>query len=322
LNKPKSPVEVFKLNSGLLRSEWINALQPRLQPAFERIQETLLGGMLNRIEDITFDAKRMHVVNGVLVFKGEHASTASRDAASALASDLIPWRKGPFKLGDLEIDAEWRSDLKWSRLIADLPDLKGKRIADVGCNNGYYLYRCLDAGAESVIGFDPTIKYWLQFEFVRAHAPELPVAFLPVGSDSLDIFHEEFDMIFLMGINYHDADPDTLLHLCKSALKPGGLLICESVVIPGTQDLEIFPQGRYAGIGGVYGIPSVSSLQRQLRFAGFNDITLQHCTEMTETEQRQTHYSPQKSFSDYMANQTQTIEGYPRPQRAAFFAKK
>ena len=29
---------------------------------------------------------------------------------------LIPWRKGPFSICGIEIDSEWRSDLKWNRL--------------------------------------------------------------------------------------------------------------------------------------------------------------------------------------------------------------
>ena len=31
--------------------------------------------------------------------------------------ELMPWRKGPFHLLGIDIDAEWRSDLKWQRLL-------------------------------------------------------------------------------------------------------------------------------------------------------------------------------------------------------------
>ena len=32
------------------------------------------------------------------------------------ARTLIPWRKGPFKIFDLEIDSEWQSNLKYNLL--------------------------------------------------------------------------------------------------------------------------------------------------------------------------------------------------------------
>ena len=33
------------------------------------------------------------------------------------ARELIPWKKGPFSLFGHLIDAEWRSDIKWSGLL-------------------------------------------------------------------------------------------------------------------------------------------------------------------------------------------------------------
>ena len=41
---------------------------------------------------------------------------------------LHPWRKGPFRLFGLEIDAEWRSDLKWNRIKPALGELRGRKI--------------------------------------------------------------------------------------------------------------------------------------------------------------------------------------------------
>ena len=30
--------------------------------------------------------------------------------------EFHPWRKGPFKFAEVELDSEWRSDLKWNRI--------------------------------------------------------------------------------------------------------------------------------------------------------------------------------------------------------------
>ncbi len=59
---------------------------------------------------------------------------------------FMPWRKGPFSVFGIDIDAEWRSERKWQRIIPILPDLKGKIIADIGCNNGYYMFDELEPG--------------------------------------------------------------------------------------------------------------------------------------------------------------------------------
>ena len=57
--------------------------------------------------------------------------------------DLMPWRKGPFHLLGVYIDAEWRSDLKWQRLVRHIAPPKDRKVLDIGCGNGYYLFRSL-----------------------------------------------------------------------------------------------------------------------------------------------------------------------------------
>lgn len=281
-----------------------------------------LDEIAKTIGEIRFASGGLKIEHGVVRLTGRHKDEASRVNADKAARELIPWRKGPFAFGDLEIDAEWRSDKKWDRLLRDLPDLKGKVVADVGCNNGYYLFRIAEAGAARVVGFDPTLKYKLQYDLAAAHAPALPIEFRVEGWDALTRFPEQFDVIFLMGVNYHTPEPAAIFHACKTALKSGGLLVCESVVVDTPAQLEIFPRGKYAGIGGVYAIPSVTALARQLEFAGFTEVKQQHLVQMTAEEQRPSEFSPQKSFADFIAEGGYSIEGYPPLCRAALFATK
>ena len=44
----------------------------------------------------------------------EQLPAASVERSRELLLRLSPWRKGPFSLGGVDIDAEWRSDLKLS----------------------------------------------------------------------------------------------------------------------------------------------------------------------------------------------------------------
>ena len=65
---------------------------------------------------------------------------------------LSPWRKGPFELGGVAIDSEWRSNLKWDRVKDKIAPLQDRAVLDVGSGNGYYTLQMQDAGARTVIG--------------------------------------------------------------------------------------------------------------------------------------------------------------------------
>ena len=69
------------------------------------------------------------------------AAQAARktDTVRELLLQLAPWRKGPFDIHGITIDAEWRSDMKWSRLAEAITPLAGRIVLDVGCGNGFYV---------------------------------------------------------------------------------------------------------------------------------------------------------------------------------------
>ena len=58
------------------------------------------------------------------------------DTARAALLALCPWRKGPLTIRGVDIDAEWRSDLKWNRVRSALADLTGNKVLEVGCGKG------------------------------------------------------------------------------------------------------------------------------------------------------------------------------------------
>ena len=72
---------------------------------------------------------------------------SARTALQRCLLALHPWRKGPFSLFGINIDTEWRSDWKWSRVAPHLSELRGRNVLDVGCGNGYYGWRLCEAGA-------------------------------------------------------------------------------------------------------------------------------------------------------------------------------
>ena len=254
--------------------------------------------------------------------------------AEALLKNLMPWRKGGFIIGDethqIHIDTEWRSDLKWDRVLPHISDLSGKRVLDVGGGSGYHGFRMLGAGASSVVVIDPSCLFYHQFMAIRHFLGEMtnrfgqsPIHFIPVGLEELPnggLFHT----VFCMGVLYHRASPfDCLLQL-KNQLLKGGELVLETLVVEGDENTVLVPKDRYAMMNNVYFLPSVAALTLWLEKAGFVDV---HCVDISTTtsdEQRATDWMTYHSLSDFLDpdDDSKTIEGYPRPVRAVMVAKK
>ncbi|PKN44614.1 MAG: tRNA 5-methoxyuridine(34)/uridine 5-oxyacetic acid(34) synthase CmoB, partial [Deltaproteobacteria bacterium HGW-Deltaproteobacteria-16] len=136
---------------------------------------------------------------------------------------FMPWRKGPFDVFGVEIDAEWQSWRKWNRLLPALPDLTGKVVADIGCNNGYYMFRMLEHKPRCVIGLEPFLQHYYCFKTLRrmAGADELFIELM--GVEDIPLFPTCFDVVFLMGIIYHRISPVEMLREIRAAMRPGGV---------------------------------------------------------------------------------------------------
>ncbi len=237
---------------------------------------------------------------------------------------FMPWRKGPFSVFGIDIDAEWRSNQKWDYLFAELPDLQGKVIADIGCNNGYYMFRMAAHKPRFVLGFEPSVQHYYCFKALNGMAGLDNLAIDLLGVEHLGLFQNSFDIIFLMGIIYHRPSPiDTLRHIL-AALKPGGVLLLETQAIPGDDPVALFPEKTYAKVPGTYFVPTASCLQNWVRKAGFAQSRIFASHAMSAEIQRKTEWMTFESYSDYIdANDpTKTVEGYPAPRRLFLKAVK
>lgn len=236
---------------------------------------------------------------------------------------LQPWRKGPFELFGLTIDCEWRSDWKWERVSAQL-DLRGRTVLDVGCGNGYHMWRMWGAGAETVVGIDPNLLFYNQFLSIKKYIPASPVWQLPFTLEQLPEPTGGFDTVFSMGVLYHRRSPvDHLLQL-KGCLRAGGELVLETLVVEGDADTCLLPEDRYAQMRNVWFLPSVAMLERLLRRSGFVDVRCIDVNQTSMQEQRSTDWMRFQSLPDFLdpENPRLTVEGHPAPLRATLTARK
>lgn len=278
---------------------------------------------LDHLPDVPVCASAVNVP-AVSAFTAEALDTGLKACLEDALLRLRPWRKGPFNICDILIDAEWRSDLKWARVEPHISSLSGRKVLDVGCGNGYYLFRMAGAGAASVIGIDPSTLFLAQFKAIQKFVRQPGVFFLPVGFEDLPPEMETFDTVFSMGVFYHRRSPFDFLRSLKMLLKKGGELVIETMVIEGDHLQVLVPPGRYARMNNVWFIPSAMAMIHWLTKAGFVDARVVDICQTTVEEQRATRWMPGESFECCISpdNPRQTIEGLPLPIRAVFVATR
>lgn len=259
------------------------------------------------------------LVDGDAPAIGAGSLSAEQEAAlEQLIAALSPWKKGPYTLWQRSIDAEWRSELKWQRLLPQLPDLAGKSIADVGCNNGYFILRMLATQPTRVVGFEPYLKHAVHHvvwqRLVAGYRER--VAFEPMGIQHIHLWPKAFDVIFCLGILYHHTDPVGMLRAMATALRKKGTIIIDCQGIAGEDEVCLVPQQRYAGAAGIWFLPTLPALKNWVKRAGFSWVKVIHDAPLLPAEQRRSADAPIDSLAEFLTPDGKaTIEGYPPPRR-------
>ena len=273
--------------------EWKN-----IKPIYEKIKQWKMK-----------NGKWEYKIGDIIEIKGD-----KNPKIEEIARDLMPWRKGPFKINDLFIDSEWKSYIKWNTLIPHL-NLENKDILDVGCNNGYYMFRMLEMNPKSVTGFDPSAIFNLQFEFINSFIKS-SIEYKLLGVEHISYYDKKFDVIFCMGVLYHRRDPIEMLKELKAGLKKNGEVILDTLIIEGNEEVALTPI-RYAKMKNVYFIPTLKALYNWIERAKFKDVEFIGKRYTTTNEQRKTEWIEGESLESFLnKDQTKTIEGYEPPLRA------
>ncbi len=234
---------------------------------------------------------------------------------------LHPWRKGPFQIGGVRIDTEWRSDWKWRRVAPAVGNLAGGRVLDIGCGNGYFGWRMLEAGASEVIGIDPTLLFCMQHLAIRHYTRDFRNWVLPLGIDDVPL-DVTFDLVLSMGVVYHRRDAQAHVDKLAALTRPGGRVVLESLIVEA--DESLVPEGRYARMRNVWCVPTIATMHGWLQNAGLRDIEVVSVDVTTTEEQRSTSWMHFESLSESLDpnDPTLTIEGHPAPCRAVLIARR
>jgi tRNA (mo5U34)-methyltransferase len=239
-----------------------------------------------------------------------------------VARMMMPWRKGPFDLFGLFIDTEWQSNLKYNFLRPHF-NLHGKKVADIGCNNGYYMFRFLEDAPSKVVGFDPSALFKSQFDLVN-HYIKSDIVYELLGVEHLPFYEEKFDVIFCLGVLYHRSDPIAMLKTLRQGLEEGGEVYLDTFIIEGDEAYALCPSESYSKITNVYFVPTLKALENWCLRAGFKSFEVLGTVRTTSDEQRKTEWIESQSLEDFLDpdDSSKTVEGYPAPIRGYVRLKK
>lgn len=299
------------MNLDTIRQERLTWLQWKdIKPMREALNA------LPKIENITFSLEDIVTLNAL------HVNDLDKETIKQCALALKPWRKGPFEVFGTFIDTEWQSFIKYN-LLEPYFNLEGKVVGDIGCNNGYYLFRMLSQQPKKLVGFDPSALYKTQFDFIN-HFMKSEIVYEMLGVEHLPAYEHKFDMLFCLGVLYHRSDPVQTLKALYQGLNPNGELILDTFMIDGESPVALCPATSYSKIPNVYFVPTIPALTNWLERAKFRDIELLEIKKTDANEQRKTEWIYGESLEHFLdpTNPELTIEGFPAPKRVYIKAKR
>ena len=126
-------------------------------------------------------------------------------------------------------------------------DVKGKKVLDVACGDGYYTRLLRKAGAAEVLGTDISDR---MIELAREQEACQPIGVEYRVEDARNVGGQsDFDLVVAAWLLVHAPTRDELAQMCRglaSFLRPGGRFVTVSIN-PGLSDFDLVPDYRKYG---------------------------------------------------------------------------
>ena len=300
--------------------QWIEQLRLVCEQRYERNHDALFASWKEVLTDLTISCDCVFDASGdtIGVTQSETGNTDEQKLRERLLR-LNPWRIGPYNFLGVDIDTEWRSFKKWDR-IASSVYFDNATVLDVGCNNGYFSFKALAAGASWVLGVEPFLLYNAQHEVIRRCLKDpSTIGVMPIKANEIPAGLKAFDVALSMGVLYHRKNPIGHLDMLHGSLRKRGQLILETMAIDSEVADVIVPTDKFAKMRGIWFMPTVGMLKLWLKRTGFMDVKVIDVSVTNQQEQRKTDFMPFESLSDFLdpLDPNLTVEGYRTPVRVA-----
>ncbi|MBV9154201.1 MAG: class I SAM-dependent methyltransferase [Alphaproteobacteria bacterium] len=111
---------------------------------------------------------------------------------------------------------------EWPALRAMLPELRGRRVLDLGCGYGWFCRWAREQGAAQVLGIDVSEKMLAR---ARADTKDGAISYRRADMEELDLSPGSFELVYSSLALHYVENLDRLMAQVHQALAPGGSLV-------------------------------------------------------------------------------------------------
>ena len=190
---------------------------------------------------------------------------------------LQPWKQCSMQLFGIDLEREMIDNRHWKKISAQLPSLREKKICDMGCGNGFFLFHLLQHKPKLMIGIDKDLNAFLQFTLLQRIASIKNIYFELLRKDDIRFFPNIFDVVFCRGILHRCRNPHYTLCNINSSMKSGSYLIVDCLGMEGDKVSRLRKRS-------VHNFPSLNMILEWLEWAKFINAKVIFKEELTSTD--------------------------------------